>query len=436
MNATRSIHGRRLAPTLAVIGLATTLLALPCLAADTGGTPGGYLRYGASARSLALGNAVGGLADDAATSYWNPAGLAWLRTMELSAMGATLISDTKYGFVTLGLPTEHWGTFALSGTYTRSADFERTTLFEDLDETFSEGEGIFSLAYARGGRRWSFGAAVKTVSQSIAGSQANGTGLDLGVSLRPHRSLSLGMSVQNAIAPKITLVEDEEELPWSVRGGFALHFFRNKLQVSADGVKTRWMDTSYRAGLEVWPTRPVAMRAGYDGEKDQWSVGAGMRWENLQFDYAYVNTDLGGQNVVSATLRFGVPYGVKVDRNKALFSPSGADREVTFGIRTAVRGVVESWRVEIRDDHGKSVKVLQGAGDPPSEVAWNGEDGDGRLVGDGVYTAHVTIIDDLGQDWDYESDVEVLGFQERTRAPIRVEIGSGAAGAAAGSDQR
>ena len=39
--------------------------------------------------------------------------------------------------------------------------------------------------------------------------------------------------------------------------------------------------------------------------------------------------------------------GVKVDRDKALFSPSGSDRSVHFDIETAVRGAIESWRVEI-----------------------------------------------------------------------------------------
>ena len=60
----------------------------PCLAGNDGGAPGGFLRFGGSARSLALGNAVTGVADDVATSYWNPAGLAQLRTLELVATGA------------------------------------------------------------------------------------------------------------------------------------------------------------------------------------------------------------------------------------------------------------------------------------------------------------------------------------------------------------
>lgn len=417
-----------------LLALSAALLPAVALALDDGGVPGGYMRYGASARSLALGNAVTGLADDAATSYWNPAGYAQLRTMELSAMGANLGFDTQYGFVALGLPTDHWGTFALSGTYTSSDGFERTSVYDDLGETFSETEGVFSLAWAKALGRLSVGLSLKSVRQDIGGAAGSGTGMDLGAYYRPHRNLGLGVALQNAVQPTIKLVEEEETLNRSARAGLALSFFQNRLHMTSDVVRTEWMDTSYRAGLEMWPARMIAMRGGYDGEKEQWSAGAGLRLDNWQFDYAYVNTDLGSQSIVSATMRFGVPYGVQLDRDRALFSPSGEDRSVTFGVRTAVRGDVDRWQVVINDHRGQEVRRLEGAGNPPADVTWDGQDTDGRLVDDGTYTASIVIVDELGQIWDYKSDVEVLGFRERTRTPIRLEIG-GAAGADHGSDR-
>jgi len=87
-----------------IVGAATC----PVHAADDAGSPGVYLRYGSSARTLALADAVVGLSDDVATAYWNPAGNATLRTMELTGMGATLFEDTQYGLVSLGLPTDRF----------------------------------------------------------------------------------------------------------------------------------------------------------------------------------------------------------------------------------------------------------------------------------------------------------------------------------------
>ena len=411
---------------LAAAVLAALLAPRPAAAKDDAGVAGGFLRFGASARSLALGNAVVGIADDVATSYWNPAGLAQLRTMELTGMGATLFNDTKYTFFALGLPTERWGTFALNGTYTTSGEFERSTLTVDTGETFSEKEGIFSLGWASTLGRFTYGLSLKSVSQDIGGAKGSGLGLDAGVYFRPHRLLSVGAAVQNLVQPRITLIEDEEKLAQSVRGGLALRFFNNRLLMTTDVVKTQYMDASFRAGLEVWPWRQLALRGGYDAEREHMSAGAGFRLENWQFDYAFVSTDLGSQNVLSATLRFGVPFGVKMSRDRALFSPSGSDRNVTFGIETAVRGTVESWQVVISDEDGKVVRTLSGNGTPPAAVSWGGEDEQGRLVVDGKYVAEVVIVDQLGQEWDYSAEVEVLGFKDRTQVPIRVEISGNA----------
>ncbi len=404
--------------TLAVLTMATPI----AFAADDAGVPGGFLRFGASARSLSLGNAVVGLSDDVATAYWNPAGLAQLRTMEITGMGATMFNDTKYTFFALGMPTENWGTFALNGTFTTSGEFERSSWLEDLGETFSEKEGIISLAYANGFGRLTYGVNLKSVSQNIGGASGSSMGLDLGLYYRPHRLLSLGASVQNLVEPAITLVEEEEKLARSMRAGFALRFFRGRMLMTTDLVKTEFMDTSFRSGLEIWPVRFLSLRGGYDGEREHMSAGAGFRLENWQFDYAYVSTDLGAQNVLSATLRFGVPFGVKMNSNRTLFSPSGENRDVRFGIETAVRGQVESWKVEIHDENGQTIKTMSGNGSPPEGVSWGGQDENGRLVNDGRYDARITIVDHMGQEWDYQSMVEVMGFKDRTRTPIRVEI--------------
>ncbi len=398
---------------------------------DGGAAAGGFLRYGSSARSLSLGNAVTGMADDVATSYWNPAGLAQLRTMEVTGMGATMFNDTRYCFFALGMPTESWGTFALNGIFTTSGEFERATWDADLDETFNEREGIVSLSWAGSWRRFAYGAAIKSVSQDIGGTSGSAMGVDLGAYYRPHRLFSVGVAVQNAVSPKITLIDEEEELARSVRLGLALRFFSNRMLVTSDIVETKWMDTSFRTGLEFWPVRSLSIRGGYDSEREHIAAGAGFRLNNWQFDYAYVSTDLGAQNVLSATLRFGVPFGVKVDRDKALFSPSGSDRQVHFDIQTAVRGAIESWRVEIAGEDGRIVRTMSGNGAPPDGVAWEGDDEDGRLVDDGTYQARIMIVDSLGQEWDHSTDVEVLGFKDRTRVPIRVEL-SGATPPATG----
>ncbi len=427
----RKLTARRIG---AVVFGAMILFAVTASAKDDGGAAGTFLRYGSSARSLSLGNAVVSMADDAATAYWNPAGLANLRTMEITGMGATMFEDTRYGFISLGMPTEKWGTFALSGIFTTSGEFERATWDEDLDEKFSQRESVVSIGWAGSYKRVSFGTTIKSVSQDIGGASGSSAGLDIGLYYRPHRLLSIGGSIQNVVAPKITLIDSEEELAKSARAGLTLRFFTSRLLLTSDIVKTKWMDTSFRTGLEAWPLRSLALRGGYDTEREQISAGAGFRLKNWQFDYAFVSTDLGMQNVLSATLRFGVPFGVKVNSDRALFSPNGDDREVQFDIKTAVRGDIESWQVVIVDEADNVVRTLSGNGEPPEMVIWRGEDEDGRMVGDGTYQARATIVDTMGEYWDNTTSVEVLGFMDRTRVPIRVEISGNAPSSPGGTE--
>lgn len=402
------------------------ILARSSFASYDAGAPGAYLRYGSSARSLALGGAAVAAGDDAATAYWNPAGLSQLRTMELTAMGATLFEDTRYSFFTLGVPTESMGNFAFSGTFVHSGEFERTSIFEDLGEEFSEKEGVISVSYAFGSSRMGWGLTGKSVTQDIDGYSGSSLGLDAGFYLRPNKHLGVGVAIQNLVAPEITLNEEPEKLARTVRGGGALRFFNNRLMLIADLVKTEYMDLSFQGGAEGWVARNVVLRSGYDSLREQYSYGAGVRYRNWQLDYAYVNHDLGGTSVLSATMRFGVPDGIRIAADRERFSPAGQDRNVTFDVSTAVNGKVREWRLEIVDGGGELIRKLDGKGAPSGSITWGGEDENGRLVGDGRYTATMYIVDELDQLWDHSVSVEILSFRNRTRTPIRIDIsGSG-----------
>lgn len=424
MRRTTSRRQRRHATVLACVLVALSATAVH--AATDAGVPGAFLRFGSSARSLALGGAVSGVGGDAATAYWNPAGLSQMRTMELTAMSANLFLDTKYHFLAFGLPTEGKGVFAFHGSFVNSGEFQRADEFMDLDSMFSEQEGIFAVSYARGSSRMGWGMTFKSISQDIAGVSGTGIGGDVGLYLRPDRRLSLGIAWQNALQPEITLVEEPEKLARTLRGGAVIRFWNNRFQAMIDLVRTDYMDLDFQGGLEAWVHRNVVLRGGYDTVREQSSFGAGVRWENWQLDYANITHDLGNTTVVSATMRFGVTDGVRLGGDRARFSPTGNDRSVSFDIATALRGEVEQWILEVRDEGGQLVRRIDELGPPPETVTWSGEDANGRLVGDGRYAATVIVIDDLGQSWDHTAEVEILGFRNRTKTPIRIDIsGSG-----------
>ena len=415
-------HRRRRPAAAAALVALCCLAALPAAASDDGGVSGAFLRFGSSARSLGLGGAVTALGDGAAVAYWNPAGLSQLRTMEVTGMGATLFADTKYSFFAIGLPREGSGTFAFSGSYVNSGSFERASLWDDLGDTFSESEGVFTLSYARGGSHFGWGVSFKSITQDVGGVTGSGVGADVGLYLRPERRVSLGVAWQNALQPEVTLDDYPEKLARTLRGGFALHFYNDRLIALTDIVKTDDMDLNVQGGVEWRPLESIVLRGGYDTTADQFTFGGGVAYRNWQFDYAYLSHDLGAVSVVSATLRFGIVDGVEIVGDRLRFSPAGNDRKVNFSIATALRGRIADWQLDILDEDGRLVRTLGDDGPPPAELSWGGEDANGRLVGDGEYTARMLLHDDLGQRWESETKVQIVGFRNGARAPIRIDI--------------
>jgi len=58
----------------------------PAKAAEDGGRPDTFLSYAASARSLGMGKAHIGVADDASAIYWNPAGLQQIKRPDVVSL--------------------------------------------------------------------------------------------------------------------------------------------------------------------------------------------------------------------------------------------------------------------------------------------------------------------------------------------------------------
>lgn len=73
---------------LLVLALAAALFAsaVPAraLTGNTGGSTADFLRIGAGARALGMGEAYGAVAEGPDAAYWNPAGLAWIKRPEVS----------------------------------------------------------------------------------------------------------------------------------------------------------------------------------------------------------------------------------------------------------------------------------------------------------------------------------------------------------------
>ncbi|MBI1979710.1 MAG: PorV/PorQ family protein, partial [Elusimicrobia bacterium] len=199
--------------------------------AKSAGTSGAaFLKVGAGARPVALGDAFVGIADDVNTIQSNTAGLATLKKNEFVAMRASLFQDIEYNFFAFAYPTQSQGTFALGLNSLLVSDIEKRTADTDApDSTFSSNDSAYTLAYAR--KVWDpsslgtessglrLGAGLKYIRQSISGEIANSYAADLG-SLYHFSDwpMTLGLSVQN-LGSKVKFKSESDSLPLTVQCG-------------------------------------------------------------------------------------------------------------------------------------------------------------------------------------------------------------------------
>ncbi|NIM03411.1 hypothetical protein GTN66_04580, partial [bacterium] len=83
-----------------------------------------YLQYGAGARSLAMGGAYVGLADEASAPYWNPAGLTQIDEYQFLSMYAPFFEQTSYNFFSYVNPLGRLGKLAISDVFLYSGGYE------------------------------------------------------------------------------------------------------------------------------------------------------------------------------------------------------------------------------------------------------------------------------------------------------------------------
>ncbi len=386
------------------------------------GQPGAFLRFGASARGLAMGGAATGLADDASALFYNPAGLEQVRGTELLFFHAELLADTRYQYLGLVQPLGRFGTLGLAGALLSSGGYERSSLVEDFTETFDERQNTLQVSFARRVGMMSLAATYRSVNQSIADFSGTGAGLDLAVFSRPFRSFSFGMTMQNLIAPSITLNHSAETFPLTMRAGGALHLRQGRVLTTLDLMRVGNAPLGIYAGLEVWSFGNFAMRGGWDTVRNSYAAGGGYRDGAWQLDYAVSESPLGLSHRLSFTWRFGVPLGVSLRGSAAPFSPSGDRDKVELSLRSQFRGKAKGWELVIYDAEGEPRHSASGSRTPPETYTWNGRDDQGRLVSSGTYRVVVIVLDEYGDPWTEETDVEIRDYDPTLKTPVLMEV--------------
>lgn len=277
------LHALRHGLLLALFGASTSALAITNLEPNAG------LQFNFSnpgARSLGLGGAFTGLADDATAAYANPAGLTILRTQELAFEVRYTSFDTP--FASGG--TVNFSPFNDSGVI---QDSTSDSIFEPsfASWTYPGDRFTFSLFYHQ---LASFEARYSTnpIDISIGGVSdfIFGYTTDLDFSVQNFGG-ALGYQLSDSFSVGLSLAYSEFEIDSLTRRAQDIQFANQQTQRGTDD------DLVYTVGA-LWRVNP------------QWNLGLAYR-RGGRFDYTAINETLPGNsfhpNSVTVSTSFDVP---------------------------------------------------------------------------------------------------------------------------------
>ncbi len=328
------------------------LLIIPVLAAGVSAEKyaGEFMALGGGARAMAMGGTFIAVANDATTTYWNPAGIAdfssFLTTpgsWEMSLMHSERFGELiDYNYFSAAFPLKNgksgWG---ISLIHMGIDDIRIVPMNEgmiggddDGDDRFEpwNGESLnfdyrnFPLesvndmaVFLTYGQMMSFGdvgATLKFIrNDQVTGVSSFGLGIDLGYVKRGlWRDLAVGLKLQDATGTFISWSTGKREFIYpAIKAGLAwpLHIksMNSVLMLAVDGdfrfenrkwVSQYWIGSSsadFHFGAELLIRDIVALRGGND--MGRWTAGAGFllrdftSWNfNLGIDYALLMHDM------------------------------------------------------------------------------------------------------------------------------------------------
>jgi hypothetical protein len=302
-----------------------------------GGSTAEFLTLGAGARSLGMGEAYGPIAEGPEAIYWNPAGLAQIRSVEASYSRSEFLQFFHHDFLAAAAPAGFLkGTVAIAYSrfsqqalplvtnaninvgdfvpHSDSVSFGYAHSF-DLDEFGShanerdyfdeawrmpQAERPFKMDEAWRGNLM-VGAAVKTVNESLYQRTASAIAFDGGAIFRPAelQNLRLSFAFRNA-GSKEQFIRENESLPAEADFGAAW---------DARSWKSRWLFAFEAAvpyygqpygKLGVEYARPVgdgatlSLRGGFKSlaamdlsPVSALTFGVGLRYTKLNVDFGF-----------------------------------------------------------------------------------------------------------------------------------------------------
>ncbi len=319
-------------PTKVTAALAVLLLVTMTTAAaeEYRAWTGEFMRMGAGARAMGMGNAYTAVEGDIYSSYFNPAGLAAMRSRQMTFSFRQLTMDRNFRYMALGSPIGPDASFAFSWLNAATDDIIGRDLNGNATGALDDSRNAFTISFAKDiSRIVSIGINTKYVLWKLGDDDATSFGFDLGVIVRPIEKLTASLAVRDIRSrfawkndswdetlsgADAQVVEKEDRFPKYYTAGLSYRLFDDKLLLAA----TAEMVENYPLGIDLgaaYTYRILTLRTGVysynsSDELDSGSVTAGLSLAitgSADFDYAFMSDGLddGTVHIISFVFHHG-----------------------------------------------------------------------------------------------------------------------------------
>lgn len=272
-----------------------------------------FLKLGAGARAVGIGEAYSGVVDDSTALYWNPAGLNEITGNSVVLMHALWFEDIAYDWISYGKSLGRKGVIGVGVQYLSYGSITQTDATGLETGSFLPTDMAASLGYARSIGGVDVGITAKYISSKITHT-ATAFAVDAGVQdCVCNDKLTLAAVVQN-VGAGMKFVTEEDPLPMNVKLG-AGYLVKQNWLVALELNAPSDNDLAIGAGMEyryaISEKISTAIRAGYNtiskdtGGLNGISAGLGFTYMKYTIDYAFAPYgDLGTTHWISLGVMF------------------------------------------------------------------------------------------------------------------------------------
>ena len=293
--------------------------------------PGEFLRMGAGARAMGMGNAYTAVEGDIYSSYFNPAGLAAMNERQLALSVRYLSMDRKFMHLGYGKRIGPDADFALSWIQSGTDGITGRDLNGNPTHSLEDKRNALSLTFSKNISTWfSVGVSTKLVLWKLGGEDARAYGFDLGTIVRPFDKLTVSFVIRdiksrfkwetqqwkkNISGADSQPLEKEDKFPVYYTVGLAYKTYMDKLLLSASLENVEDNPTGINLGVSYDLHERLILRTGIYNYTSSDELGSGSYTfgftinitRSLGFDYAYVPDDFANDavHIVSFLMNYG-----------------------------------------------------------------------------------------------------------------------------------